>query len=126
MPMIKKLLILAFIIAVAANALAARSPHIDGDGGCSLSCCQAARETSNELSLSGLCCVMDCKQPAGTNATSPANSIASTRFAYGFATHLAFRTEAATQTRSIKLSHLPARKLAGSYPLYIEIGSLLI
>src|ERR1700724_715788 len=70
----KQLLILAFIVTLTGNALAGESPHLDGDGGCSMACCKAAHSTNSGSLLSKLCCKLDCKQPAGTQASSATTS----------------------------------------------------
>jgi hypothetical protein len=125
--MIRKLLILAFIIAVVSNALAARSPHIDGDGGCSMACCQAARESQDELNLSGLCCVMDCKQPADTtNLPSPLSQLNTARYGKDLNMHLPCRLDVALFASSANFSHSSTQNSLSQSNLYLEISTLLI
>ena len=70
--MVKRLLILAFIIITASNSLAAVSPHIDGGGCCSMGCCEAAQSDEPVSLIARLCCKFDCNQPASTLGSSPA------------------------------------------------------
>src|SRR5713226_4131962 len=71
--MIRKLFILAFVVSVAGNSLAAVSPHMDGDGGCRADCCRAARHNEPQATLSKLCCLTQCNQPRETQGSLPAS-----------------------------------------------------
>src|SRR6266478_7618689 len=68
--MIRKLAILAFVLSLGCDSLAAVTPLMDAEG-CSAKCCQHARQSSPVGRISRLSCMMDCSEPGATNATSP-------------------------------------------------------
>src|SRR5262249_49022644 len=72
--MIKRLIPFLFLLSVAGNALAAVSPHQDGEGGCSSDCCQTARHPGQDAVASKLCCLSECQESAET--TNPHAAIA--------------------------------------------------
>jgi hypothetical protein len=123
--MARKLLISIFIIAVVSNALAAVSPHIDGDGGCSADCCQAARENDGGVNVSRICCVMDCKQPAGTHAPSPTTLIMAERHKAS-ANQVALSLMYIFSCQSVSFLRSQNHALNYSTHVYLKTGSLLI
>src|SRR5437588_8263727 len=62
--MIRRLFIVIFVLSVACNALAAVSPHLEGDGACSTRCCRAARGRGANGAAAKLCCLTRCDQSA--------------------------------------------------------------
>src|SRR2546426_12004359 len=78
--MISRVLILTFLLSVAADSLAAVAPHIDGEG-CSARCCQAARQNRSGTNPSKLRCLMDCNQSGAASTYSPTASLNDQRHA---------------------------------------------
>lgn len=122
--MTSRLLILAFLVSVAGDALAAVVPHMDGDGGCSAECCQAARQNRRDANLSKLRCIVDCNQPGETSSPSPVARIMAQRHGDASAGFSVLKVEAAPSLHSISYSqnYLPA----ASADIYLRTGTLLI
>ena len=116
---------MAFLTAVTANALAAVSPHQDGEGGCSPTCCKAARENRQNANLSTLCCALDCKQPAGTHS-SATNVTASAQRQRCPVAHFVSRLETVLYNQQTRFPDSPTRAVSGSSNRYLETGALLI
>ena len=122
--MARVLLILGFIASVGVNSLAAINPHLDGDGGCSASCCRAARQKGQESVASSLCCLFDCKQSGESHSSSSAGQIAVAR--NSSAVHFGLSPEAVFSTAYQRFPNSPTGNIAGSSDRYLKTGSLLI
>ncbi|HYP29019.1 MAG TPA: hypothetical protein VE262_20075 [Blastocatellia bacterium] len=125
-----RLLLLVFIIVVACNSFAAVTPHADGEGGCSTACCRNAREGNSTSAVSRLRCLMNCEQPAGHQAASPANAFSSERQKERAPASVMFATGPALG-RAFSLAHSGARRetfapARAPVSLYLQTGSLLI
>src|SRR6266481_1772061 len=75
--MIRRAFILAFVFSVACNALAAVSPHMEGDGGCGADCCRAARHNGPQKAAAKLCCLTQCNQAAEIQGSLPISFLSS-------------------------------------------------
>src|SRR5262245_981840 len=62
--MIRKLLIVAFVVAMAGSSFASAAAQVDGGEPCVASCCRAARHNKPRANLTRLCCFTECSQPA--------------------------------------------------------------
>lgn len=124
--MMRRFIILVFILTVASNSLAAVSPHMEGDGGCEAECCRTARQNRAASPSARLCCLIDCNQPGGMQATSPARSILDEQSNKCGATRMGFKLEPiaalAAATRGYSLTQPPAEPTS----LYLKTGALLI
>jgi hypothetical protein len=121
--MMRKLVMFIFVVSVATNSIAAVSPHLDGDGGCSAVCCQAARRTGRGATLSKLCCLADCKQPSGTQAASPSDVfVAEKHKPATLASHL----EDGLSTCASSSLGSSICIAAGPTDVYLKTGALLI
>ncbi|HJZ69017.1 MAG TPA: hypothetical protein VKF81_12910, partial [Blastocatellia bacterium] len=67
--MISRVLILAFLLSVSSDSLAAVAPNMDA--GCSARCCQNVRQNRPGANQSKLRCLMECNQPGAANTSSP-------------------------------------------------------
>jgi|SRR5438552_16125868 len=123
--MSRLLLIVGFIASVAVNSLAGVNPHLEGDGGCSASCCRAAHKKGQESVASSLCCLFDCKQ-SGESRSSSMCQLAAAQKKNPFAAYFVFKPEADLLTSHPRFPHSPTRKIAGASDRYLETGSLLI
>src|SRR5262252_2423144 len=63
----RRLLVVAFVLSVAASSLAAIS---EGDETCVMACCKRAPQTPIRSDLSSFCCAVHCTEPGGTNPAS--------------------------------------------------------
>ena len=124
--MMRLLIILGFVITVAVNSLAGVSPHLDGEGGCSMSCCQAARRNDEQSKLSRLCCATDCKQPGSTHGTSSITPLSEARHKAPVVEHTWLNLETGSYISTSRFPKSPTTKMAGSSDRYLETGSLLI
>jgi hypothetical protein len=123
--MSRLLLIVGFIASVGVNSLAGVNPHLDGDGGCSASCCRAAHKAGKESVVSRFCCLFDCKQ-SGESHSSSTSQIAAVQKKDLSATHDIFKPEAVLFSEHVRFPSSPTRNIAGSSDRYLETGSLLI
>ena len=121
-----RLLLLVFTLVVACNSFAAVTPHADGEGGCPTACCRNAREGNSTSAVSRLRCLMNCEQPAGHQANSPANAFASDRQKERAPVFAVFRldpspplTLPSARRENLARAHAPVS-------LYLQTGSLLI
>jgi len=124
--MISRLLITAFLAAVACNSLAAATPHLDGDGGCEAKCCQAARQNAPESSSSRLRCIMDCNQPVGTTSPLTVISLLDERQKKSTDVPVALRLETLISSPASHHPHLPTPYAHNSAEVYLRVGALLI
>src|SRR5882762_3868544 len=123
--MSRLLLIVGFIASVGVNSLAGVNPHLEGEGGCAASCCQAAHKDGQESVVSRFCCLFDCKQ-SGESHSSSTSQIAVAQKKDLSAAYLVFRPQAVLFTESAKFPNSPIRNIAGSSDRYLETRSLLI
>jgi hypothetical protein len=123
--MIRKLLILAFMLSVGSSSLAAVPSYMDGEG-CEAKCCRSSRQNKPEGSPSKLRCIVDCGQPGTTSSLSPASSIARARQKKSSDKLLAFRIEAIVSSRATQYRHLPTPLIRTSTDVYLKTGALLI
>lgn len=123
--MSRLLLIVGFIASVGVNSLAGVNPHLEGDGGCSASCCRAAHKKGQESVASRFCCLFDCKQSGESQSSSP-SQISGAQIRDLSAAYFVFKPEAGFSTGHAKFPNSPTRNIAGSSDRYLEHGSLLI
>jgi hypothetical protein len=124
--MMRRVVILIFIITVAANSVAGVSPHLDGDAGCSMACCQSAHQNDEHSSFSKLCCATDCKQPGGTQTTSASSLLSQIRHKASDVAHSFVSLETGSYASTKKFPKSPTTKMAGSSDRYLETSKLLI
>ena len=124
--MAKLLLILSFIASVGVNSLAAVNPHLEGDGGCSATCCRAAHKKGHESVASSFCCLFDCKQ-SGESQSSSTSQIAAAQKKDSSIAYFVFKPEELVlSVACARFPSSPTRNLAGSSDRYLENRSLLI
>ena len=123
--MIRRLLILAFLITVGANSVGAVSPHMDGDG-CAMACCKAARQTGPDSAPARLRCLVDCNQPAGTSTSSGTEITFAAQKKAGTNGFLVNAPETLSYIQHARFPKSPTRFLAGCTDRYLETGTLLI
>jgi hypothetical protein len=128
--MTKQLLILFFVASVGVNSLAAVNPHTPSDGGCSVACCEAARQRRPNSIASRLCCMVDCNQPGRTTSSSTATDLVASLKKHDAAAHLralhSLELETDLTVRRFRFPSSPTRNIAGSSDRYLETGTLLI
>ena len=124
--MIRKLFILAFVLSVAGNSLAAVLPCIEGDGGCSAKCCQAARQNRRDANVSKLRCIVDCNQSGTTNLPSPTVSVVAERDGKAGECLSTLRVAAAPSLYSAIALRSKNSLTTGSIDVYLRTRTLLI
>lgn len=122
--MIRKLLIVAFVVSVAGNSLAAVAPVVEGDGGCG-GCCSAARLNQPRVSPSKLCCLTDCNQSGETQQPAPPSLLRIERNDKCGSPGVVVLA-ADHSLRASGLLHSPARSVVESTHIYLRTGTLLI
>lgn len=121
----RKLFILAFVISVASNSMAAVWPYIAGDDDCAGTCCKAVRPGDMSSSADKLCCLTQCEHPAA-NQGAPEASLLRTERDNRSATLVASGIQAVYSTLCARWGHAPARTLFPSTHIYLRTGTLLI
>lgn len=124
--MIRKLFILAFVLSVAGNAVAAVLPCIEGDGGCSTKCCHAARQNRKDANMSKLRCIVDCNQSGTSNSPLPAVSAVAERDGKAGECLSTIRVAAAPSLYSAIALRSKNSLTAGSIDVYLRTRTLLI
>src|SRR2546426_4563378 len=119
--MARLLLILSFVASVGVNSLAGVNPHLDGDGGCSASCCRAAHNKGQESVASSFCCLFDCKQSGESHSSSPSQLAARQKKDF-CAAQFVFKPEVVLSTGRARFPNSPTRNIAGSSDRYLETG----
>lgn len=117
--------ILAFVFSVACNALAAVSPHMEGDGACGADCCRAARHNGPQKAAAKLCCLTQCNQAAEIQGSLPTSFLISKQD--GKSPSLA--AVALDATHSVPSSELASslvHRVVCPTHIYLSIGALLI
>lgn len=122
--MIRKLLIVAFVVSVAANSLAAVAPVIDGDNACGGCCRAAARRHEPRLSPSKLCCLTRCGQPGETQTQDPA-TLRNERDGKS-CSPVVVVLQVAHSIQQLGFHISPPRSTIESTPIYLRTGTLLI
>ncbi len=122
--MIRRLLIVAFVVSVAANSLGAVAPVVEGDGGCG-GCCSAARRNQPRVSPSKLCCLTECSQPGETQPAAPPSLLRTERNNKS-ASAVAVVLAAAHSISPLGFLYSPARSVVQSTHIYLRTGTLLI
>jgi hypothetical protein len=69
----RRLSILAFLLLFGSGFISGGSPHLEGEGGCTMQCCKAAHDSDHGSLLPKLCCKLECKQPASTQTSNPSS-----------------------------------------------------
>ncbi|MGH9832176.1 MAG: hypothetical protein ACREBD_36605 [Blastocatellia bacterium] len=123
--MVRRLLEIIFLVTFAANSLAAITPHVDGEGGCSPDCCQSARGNTSETFVSSLCCMLDCKQSSETSPTTTSVAGAPQQ-RHLFTIRFNFNQEDSSYLSQARFPSSPSRNIAGSTDRYLETSVLLI
>jgi len=128
--MVKRLLIILFLLAVTGNSLAAFPPHRDGEGGCGVECCEAARYATGQdesvATISGICCITECQQSAETTTSAGALNNPKPQSLSGPAGFLFSTPDQDSDLQHARFPVSPTRFLHGSSSRYLDTGSLLI
>src|SRR5436190_23837946 len=122
----KRLATILFLVALVTNTLGVFPPHRDGEGGCEAECCQAARQGGPNATMSGICCITECRQSAefSTSTTALLNSIPNQTISLvGSDLSTLIQKPLLRQPR---FPSSPTRFLNGSSSRYLETRSLLI
>lgn len=126
--MIRKLLIIAFVLSVAANSLAGVLPYITGDGNCETNCCRAHRVGESRATVSkpaALRCLLQCEHPA-ENQGVPESPVLRTERDSKVVAHSAPALQAGCSTVNARLSDSTIRITFESTHIYLKTGTLLI
>jgi hypothetical protein len=122
---IRKLFILIFVLSVANNSLAAAFPYIEGDGKCKTNCCRSARHNEPRATLSKICCLTQCNQPAEAQGVPESTSFSTGRDSKDPGSPSAC-VVAASSDRSRASLHSPPSNIVQSSHIYLKNGALLI
>ena len=124
--MIRKLLILAFVLSVSGNSLGAVLPCIEGDGGCSSKCCHIVRRSGNNANVSKLRCIVDCNQSGATNTPSAAISALAERHGKAGVYLSTFKLPGGRLLYPATALSSKNNFTTGSIDVYLRTGTLLI
>lgn len=128
--MVKRLITILFLITVAGNSMAGIPVYLAGEGECGAECCEAARRTASQdesiAAIAGVCCIVECPQPAETVASvgaltdlKPKSSNEPASFPFAISDQNSYFQHA-------RFPISPTRFLHGSSSRYLDFCSLLI
>src|SRR5262245_48119617 len=123
--MIRRLSILVFLLSLAGHSICGTSSLFDGGGGCSMECCKAAHQNSDQSFGPKLCCKVDCKEPGGTQV-SPSTGVASATRSVSVPTISDTSLNAAHYLDQVRFPNSPTRHISGSCRRFLETCTLLI
>jgi hypothetical protein len=123
--MIRKLLLVAFVLSTTSNSLAAVLPYIEGDSGCEANCCRVIRHAESQASLSRLRCLMQCEHPAENQAVPESPLLRTERDSKIVAT-VATSIQTACSTLDARSPHSNAHTGFAPARIYLRTGTLLI
>jgi hypothetical protein len=124
--MTRRLSILAFLLLFGSNAISDASPHLDGEGGCPMACCEAAHAGGTGSVLPKLCCKVDCKQPAGTRTSTGSSQLTVAARSLPPTSRLDGGRRLALYLNRAHFPNWPARIAGKSSRAFLENGVLLI
>ena len=125
--MIRKVLIIAFVLSVATNSLAGVLPYITGEGNCEANCCRVHRAGESRARVStraALRCLMQCEHPA-ENQGVPESPVLRTERDSKVVAHAAPSLQVCS-TVNTRSSHATTRISFASTHIYLKTGTLLI
>jgi hypothetical protein len=121
--MIRRLLILAFVVGATANSLSAMPLFMDS-GACATGCCQQMRLKQPSSPGARLCCLLECPQPADANR--PATRVAVRPAERQNAVLPISATATLLYLKQTKFPSTPTRFIRGSTDHFLLTGALLI
>lgn len=124
--MTKWLLTILFLVATIGNSLVAVAPHLDGDGGCEMSCCQKAHQAGPQSLPAKICCKLQCEQPASVPGSITTVAITSTQDRAAADVWLVRVPEVAHYLKQARFPYSPTRRIDGSTSRFLETGAFLI
>ena len=122
--MIRKVLIIAFVLSVASNSLAGVLPYITGDSECEANCCRAESRAS-VFKLPGLRCLMQCEH-ATENQGVPESPLVRTERYSKVVALVAPGMQAGYPTLNARTLRSASRTALTSTHIYLKTGTLLI
>jgi hypothetical protein len=123
--MYKRLFILAFIVAVAANSVSAVSPQLAGER-CVMSCCRTAQKPDRDIAPARLRCLVNCSQPASTSPSPASVLTAPSQKKTNTGECVITAPQPVSYIQHIRFPKSPTRFIAGNSTRYLETGTLLI
>jgi hypothetical protein len=124
--MFKRLITILFLVAMASNSLSVIPPHQDGEGGCGMECCAAARQQGPTATISAICCITECRGSAETTTPAVSPTILKQQQLSAPVDCAPALSSQSFYLQFAKFPVSPTRFLHGSSSRYLETGSLLI
>jgi hypothetical protein len=123
--MIRKVLIIAFVLSVASNSLAGVLPYIAGDGDCEGKCCRIVRGSESRANQNRLRCLMQCERPAENQGVPESPLVRTERYSKIVAL-VAPGVHAGYSTLNARTLRSTSRTALTSTRIYLKTGTLLI
>jgi hypothetical protein len=121
--MTRRLLIIAFVLSVAASSLAAIS---QADETCVMACCKRATLTPFRSDVASFCCAVHCTEPGGTNPASTTVISSPAPEKRGSAQLAPATYTNVLYIRQARFPQSPTPRIAGCTTRYLDTHSLLI
>lgn len=123
--MFRKVLIIAFLLSVASNSLAAVLPYVAGDAACEGKCCRVVRRSDWRANESRLRCLMQCEHPIENQGVPESSLVRPERNSKAVAL---VAPGLQTLCSTLNARSLPSAPRAAftSTPIYLKTGTLLI
>ena len=122
--MVKRHTTILFLLALIGNSLAALPPHQPSTGGCDEACCETARLTGPAATIAGICCIVECPQPAETPPLTLDNPVPPSAQALPLTSLSA--PEFTAYLQQTNFPSAPTRYLHGSSSRYLDCCSFLL
>jgi hypothetical protein len=123
--MIRKVLVIVFVLSVTSGSLADVLPYIAGDGECEGNCCRIVRRSEFRANQSRLRCLMQCEHPA-ENQGVPESPVLRTERISKIVAQVAPQIQTGCSTLKTRSPHSIARIASASTHIYLKTGTLLI
>jgi len=123
--MIRKVLVIVFVLSVASSSPAGVLSYIAGDGECEGNCCRIVRRSEFRANQSRLRCLMQCEHPA-ENRGLPESPVLRTKSNGKLVAQVAPQIQTICSTLKTRSPHSLARSASASTHIYLKTGTLLI
>ena len=124
--MSRRLSVLALLLVFGSGSISASSFHVDGEGGCAMSCCKAAREGGTRSLLPQICCKLECKQPGGTQTSTATDQFSRSGRSLTPVSNFNANLQTALYLSQTHFPHSLSARAARSSRRFLETGALLI
>ena len=123
--MLKRLLIITFVLALAADSASTVASQLSGER-CVMSCCKTAQRADRDLTPARLRCLVDCGQPTSTSPSPVSALAAPSQKRITAVEWQPTEPRLISYIQHIRFPNSPTQFIAGNSSRYLATGTLLI